>query len=72
MSYIYKQKIANWDYYEIQKTSSTNDDLLKFKKYTLTYIDVMDEHSTKRLTRETIYDLYKDELDTFAEQLEVD
>lgn len=29
MSYIYKQKIANWDYYEIQTTSSTNDDLIR-------------------------------------------
>ena len=30
MSYTYKEKILNWDFYEIDTTSSTNDDIKRF------------------------------------------
>lgn len=49
-----------------------NEELLRFKKYTLMYIDVKDEMNMKRLSREQIFEEYKIILDKFAETLTCD
>ena len=53
-----------------KKALTSDKSMLEYKKYTLQFIEINDGSMSKKLSREDIYELYKDQLDEFARTLQ--